>query len=158
MPPTPPHAFNITNLISVAVAPVVLISACAILLSGYTSKYGNISDRLRSLAAEYRRPETAPARRDILKRQIGLFHRRVIAVWLVSTLLSLALLSFVGTVLSVIVAVRQVQLGVVSAGTLVIGLVLVGAAVLADLYEIRLARLTIAGELSDIFSENAAKG
>ena len=154
MPPSTAHAFSITSLISVAVAPVVLISAVAILLSGYTGKYGNISDRLRSLTAEYRRTETPPDRRDILRRQIGLFHRRVTTVWLVSTLLSLALLSFVGTVLSVIVAVRQAQIGIVSAATLVIGLILVGAAVLTDLYEIRLARLTVSGEISDIFSEN----
>ncbi len=154
MPPIT-HTPNATNIISVAVAPVVLISAVAILLSGYTGKYGNISDRLRALAAEYRRADTSPARRATLRPQIRLFHRRVVAVWLVSTLLSLALLTFVGTVLSVIVAVREVRLGVVSAATLVIGLVLVGAAILADLYEIRLARLTIAGELSDIFAEDA---
>jgi hypothetical protein len=154
MPPASAHAFNITNFISVAVAPVVLISAVAILLSGYSSKYANISDRLRSLTAEYRQSDTSPARRDNLKRQIGLFRRRILAVWLTSTLLSLALLSFIGTVLSVIVAERQARIGVVGAATLIIGLVLVGSSVTVDLHEIRLARLTIAGELSDIFPED----
>lgn len=152
MPPGTIPTSSLSSLISVAVAPVVLISAAAILLSAYSGKYGNISDRLRALTGEYRRPDTSPVRRDVLMRQISLFHRRVTAMWLASALLSLAIISFVVTVLSVIFAVRQTQIDLVGAATLIIGLVLIGVAVLVDLYEIRLARLTIAGELSDLFS------
>ena len=63
--PTAVHGFSLTNLISTAVAPVVLISATAILWSGYANKYANLSDRLRDLAAEFRprtrRPRAARA-------------------------------------------------------------------------------------------------
>jgi hypothetical protein len=153
MPLNVVHAVSVTNLISVAVAPVVLISAAAILLSGYSNKYGNIADRLRALATEYRRPETTPLRRDVIRGQLILFHRRIAAVWATSALLTLSLVAFVGTVLSVIFAQGRSKLGIAGADCLVIGVVLVGAAVLTDLYEIHLARLTIAGELSDILQD-----
>lgn len=145
------HSFSLSNLISVAVAPVVLITATAILLSGFTGKYTNIADRLRSLAAEYRRTETSDARRANLKTQMRLFHRRVSAMWAASALLSLALLTFLGTVLSVIFDSRPVRLGWLGAACLILGLAFMAGAVLLELYEIRLARLTVAGELSDIF-------
>jgi len=147
------HSFSLSHLISVAVAPVVLITAAAILLSGYTGKYTNIADRLRDLAAEYRQAETSPGRRANLKTQMRLFHRRVSALWAASALLALALLSFLGTVLSVIFADQQSRLGWIGAACLVVGLILMAGAVLVELYEIRLARLTVAGELADIFAE-----
>lgn len=147
------HSFSLSHLISVAVAPVVLITATAILLSGYTTKYTNIADRLRVLAAEYRRADTGLARRANLKTQMRLFHRRVSALWAASALLSLGLLSFLGTVLSVIFDTRQVRLGWLGAASLILGLVLMAGAVLLELYEIRLARLTVAGELTDIFAD-----
>ena len=145
------HSFSLSNLISVAVAPVVLITATAILLSGYTGKYTNIADRLRDLAAEYRKADTSDARRASLKAQMRLFHRRVSAMWAASALLSLGLLAFLGTVLSVIFDSRQVRLGWLGAVCLILGLIFMGGAVLLELYEIRLARLTVAGELADIF-------
>lgn len=145
------HAFGLSNLISVAVAPVVLITATAILLSGYTGKYTNIADRLRDLTAEYRRADTSAERRANLKTQLRLFHRRVSAMWAASVLLSLGLLSFLGTVLSVIFDSHQIRLGWIGASCLLLGLMLMAGAVLLELYEIRLARLTMAGELSDIF-------
>lgn len=144
------HSFSLSNLISVAVAPVVLITATAILLSGYTGKYTNIADRLREMAAEYRLADTSGERRVNLKAQMRLFHQRVSAMWAASALLSVGLLAFLGTVLSVIFDNRQVRLGWLGAACLIFGLICMAGAVLLELYEIRLARLTIAGELSDI--------
>jgi hypothetical protein len=148
--PLTAHGFSLTGLISAAVAPVVLISATAILWSGFANKYGNMSDRLRNLAAEFRHPDTPPARRQNLLAQIGLFHRRVIAMWVGSGLLSLALLSFLATVLLVVFAERRAALGVAGAVFLMLGLLLLTGAILMELHEVRLARLTMAGELSDI--------
>jgi len=149
----PAQTFNLTNLISAAVAPVVLISAAAILLSGYSSKYGNISDRMRDLTGEYRRTDTTEARRALLKRQLTLFRRRIIAVWGASALLSFSLLLFLGTVLSVILSTHAAELGWVGAGCLVGGLAMMVGAISLELVEIRLARLAVDAELSDIFSE-----
>lgn len=144
-------SFDLSHLISVAVTPVVLISTTAILLSGYTGKYANISDRLRDLAAEYRLANTSAERRASLKTQMRIFHKRVSAVWAASALLSMALISFLATVLSVIFDTRHLRLDWGGAVCLILGLILMAGAVLLELYEIRLARMTVAGELSDIF-------
>ena len=147
------QATSLTSLIGTVVAPVGLISTTAILLSGYTGKYSSMSDQMRRMTAEYRLAGTTPARRQSLKRQLDLYHRRITAMWGASALLSSALLFFVGTVLSVILSVRATHLDVLGLAALLAGLVLVACAISLELYEIGLARLTAAGELADIFAE-----
>ncbi len=153
MPSTPLQAASLTSLIGTVVAPVGLISTTAILLSGYTGKYSSMSDQMRRMTAEYRASGTVQTRRDSLKRQLNLYHRRITAMWGASALLSTALLFFVATVLSVILSARATHLGVLGLMTLMVGLVLVACAVGLELYEIGLARLTAAGELADIFAD-----
>ena len=147
------QAASLTSLIGTVVAPVGLISTTAILLSGYTGKYTSMSDQMRRMTAEYRVSATSHVRRDSLKRQLSLYHRRITAMWGASALLSAALLFFVATVLTVIVSVRATHLGIVGLITLMVGLVLVACAIGLELYEIGLARLTAAGELADIFAD-----
>lgn len=149
----PAHAFNLPALVSLAATPVVLITATAILLSGFSAKYGNISDRLRSLTAEHRHADTPQARHLVLRFQIRIFRQRVSMMWAASACLSSALLLFVGTVLSVIFSARATQLGLAGAAFLVAGLTLIGLAVVLELYELRLARLAVDGELADIFPD-----
>ncbi len=144
---------GVISAISSAVGPAALITTTAILLSGYTSKYSGIADQMRRLTAEYRAETTTENRRAGLKRQIPLFHRRINALWRASTLLSLALLAFITTVVAVLLSVHEARIGPVGVGMLLIGLILVAAAVGLELYEIRLARLTTAGELADIFPD-----
>jgi len=153
MPLPVPQAASLTSLIGTVVAPVGLISTTAILLSGYTGKYSSISDQMRRMTAEYRASGTPNMRRNSLKRQLDLYHRRITAMWGASTLLSAALLSFITTVLTVILSVRATHLGIFGLISLMVGLVLVAGAVGLELYEIGLARLTTAGELADIFSD-----
>ena len=153
MPIPVPQAPSITSIIGSVVAPVGLITMTAILLSGYTGKYSGISDQMRRMAAEFRAPDTAAARRQSLKAQLRLFHRRITAMWAASTLLSLSLLAFVATVLAVLFSVHTSRIGPVGIITLITGLVFVAAAIGLELYEIGLARLTVAGELADVFSE-----
>ena len=146
------------SLIGNAVGPAALITTTAILLSGYTSKYSGIADQMRRLTAEYRQPDTPPERRASLRRQLALFHRRITAMWGASTLLSLALICFVGTVLTVLLSAREMRIAPAGVGALLIGLVLVAGAVGLELYEIGLARLTTAGELADILPGGDAGG
>jgi len=153
MPPSAQIVPSLTSIIGSVVAPVGLISTTAILVSGYTGKYSSISDQMRRMTAEYRTEGTLPSRRESLKRQLRLYHRRLMAMWAASALLSLSLLSFVGTVLAVTLSVRSQRLGAVGLTFLLIGLALMAAAVALELYEIGLARLTSAGELADIFAE-----
>ncbi len=144
---------SITSIVGNVVAPVGLITMTAILLSGYTGKYSGISDQMRRMTGEFRSSETPTARRQSLRRQLGLFHRRITAMWAASTLLSLALLAFIATVLAVLFSVRTMRLGPIGITTLIVGLVFVAVAVGLELYEISLARLTVAGELADVFEE-----
>ncbi len=153
MPSTVVQAASLTSLIGTVVAPVGLISTTAILLSGYTGKYSSMADQMRRMTAEYRVSGTADSRRESLKRQLNLYHRRITAMWGASALLSSALLFFVATVLTVILSVRATHLDVLGLVTLLVGLVLVACAIGLELYEIGLARLTAAGELADIFTE-----
>ncbi len=153
MPQTLTQVISLTSIIGSVVAPVGLITTTAILLSGYTSKYSSISDQMRRMTDEYRQTATSPIRRENLKEQLRMYHRRITAMWAASTLLSLALLAFVFTVLVVLFAVRAAHLGPVGVGTLLLGLIFVAAGIGLELYEIGLARLTVAGELSDIFAE-----
>lgn len=153
MPSPVTQATSLTSLIGTVIAPVGLISTTAILLSGYTGKYSSMSDQMRHLAAEYRAAGTAGSRRESLKRQLSLYHRRITAMWGASALLSVALLFFVATVLTVILSVRATRLDVLGLAALLVGLALVACAVGLELYEIGLARLTAAGELADIFAE-----
>ncbi len=153
MPQTITQAHSVLSVIGNAVGPAALITMTAILLSGYTSKYSGISDQMRRLSAEYRAAETTAERRESLKQQLRLFYRRIRAMWGASTLLSLALLCFVVTVLAVLLSAHETRLGPVGVGSLLTGLILVAGAVGLELYEIGLARLTIAGELSDIFTD-----
>ncbi len=144
---------GVISSIGSAVGPAALITTTAILLSGYTSKYSGIADQMRRLTAEYRAEGTTAERRASLRRQIPLFHQRINALWGASTLLSLALLAFIVTVVAVLLSAREARIGPVGVGMLLIGLILVAAAVGLELYEIRLARLTTAGELADTFAD-----
>ncbi len=153
MPSTVLQSASLASLIGTVIAPVGLISTTAILLSGYTGKYSSMSDQMRRMTTEYRAAATADSRRVSLKRQLNLYHRRITAAWGASALLSVALLFFVATVLTVILSVRATRLDVLGLTALMIGLVLVACAIGLELYEIGLARLTTAGELADIFAE-----
>ena len=143
---------SLTALISAAVAPVALITASAILLSGFSGKYSTISAQMRALTAEFRLAETGGARRTSIRKQLQLFHQRISAMWAASMFLSFALLSFLVTVLALVFAQRATHITEVGAASIVIGLAFILAAVLLELYETGLARLTMAGELSDVFA------
>ena len=153
MPQALAQAPGVISTIGNAVGPAALITTTAILLSGYTSKYSGIADQMRRLTAEYRAAGTTETRRAGLRRQIPLFHQRINALWGASTLLSLALLAFITTVVAVLLSAHEARIGPVGIGMLLIGLILVAAAVGLELYEIRLARLTTAGELADIYPD-----
>ncbi len=151
MPQMLAQAPTVISAIGSAVGPAALITTTAILLSGYTSKYSSLADQMRKLTSEYRDEATKAERRASLRRQISLFHQRSNALWGASTLLSLALLAFIVTVAAVLLSSRTARIGPIGVGTLLVGLALVAGAVGLELYEIRLARLTTAGELADIF-------
>src|SRR5580698_7734687 len=63
--------------IAAAVTPVVMISANAILIGTISAKHQAMSDRLRSLTAEWRAPGTSVARRAAIGAQVRVFAGRI---------------------------------------------------------------------------------
>ncbi|HEX5324214.1 MAG TPA: DUF2721 domain-containing protein [Capsulimonadaceae bacterium] len=149
---------GLLSLISAAVAPVVLITAGAILLSGFSAKYASISEQMRHLAAEYRGGGTSEGRRNAVRLQLVIFGKRGRAIWAASTFQCLAILSFLMMVLAVIFSQHAARLGALGVGTLVVGLVFMVISVLCELEELRLARTTAACELSDTIGDDAVPG
>ena len=138
-------------LVSVALAPVALITPTAILLGNFTTKYTGITGQMRDLTAEYRTLTPGHPRRANLRIQLHIFHRRAAAMWASSIILLLAVLCFVTTVLAAVFVEQAQQLGLAGIVAMIIGLTLIVVAGGVELYEIRLARLSLAGELVDIF-------
>jgi len=58
------------RIITTAVAPVVMVSATAVLISGVNTRYVAISDRVRNLAHEYRGEEITAARKLNIQAQV----------------------------------------------------------------------------------------
>ena len=88
-----------TAAIAAAVTPVVMISANAILISAISSKHEAMSDRVRSLTAEWRSPATGAARRDSIRAQVRLFSRRIAWISRAHFLLYVATACFIAMVM-----------------------------------------------------------
>ena len=120
---------------------------------------GDPAGQLHGQVHGHRRPDARPgrrstasagtpdARRKSIRQQLRLFHRRIAALWAASGALLMALLSFLVTVLSLVFVQHTSHISVVGAASIVVGLVFILIAVMLELYEIGLARLTTAGEL-----------
>ena len=68
------------QVITSAVAPVVMVSAAGLLFTGVQAKNLHLADRLRALMSEYRTLTSGSAhqqRRDQIAAQLGLFRRRI---------------------------------------------------------------------------------
>jgi hypothetical protein len=146
---------DVSRVISAALAPVVLVSSVAILLSGFSSRYGSVSSQMRDLAREWR-AAASPDRRDALRRQLALFRPRLRALWLANLLLALALLAFVGTVVAVALGARRERLGLSAAALLGTGLLLVAGAAVLICVELQAARRTADIELEDVLGPEPA--
>src|SRR5579862_6452474 len=125
------------QLISAAVTPVVMISACAALILGINNKHSSIADRIRTSLAESRLPGTQAARRKQLGEQIPLFYRRYLFTWASLVALYVAVMVFTLTTLLLVFTQRRVL--TFDSGTLtlfVAGVVLMLAAACFELAEI----------------------
>ena len=138
------------QVLTAAVTPVVLVSATAILISGINSRYISISDRLRSLAHEYRDPSCPPERRVIITREIITFrHRMHLMSWAVRSLYAAVGAFIVDTLLISATLWRQMLAGA-TLPLFMAGILLVLFALVCQLLELRSSDRTIAIELSDI--------
>jgi hypothetical protein len=138
------------EILTAAVTPVVLVSATAILISGINSRYISISDRLRSLAHEYREPSSEAARRVIIVREILMFeHRMRLMSWAVRALYS-AVAAFTVDALIISATLWRQMLAAATVPLFLAGILLILFALSCQLFELRSSDRTIALEVSDI--------
>jgi Protein of unknown function (DUF2721) len=138
------------QVLTAAVTPVVLVSATAILISGINSRYISISDRLRSLAHEYRDPACPPDRRAAITREIAAFrHRMHLMSWAVRALYT-AVGAFIVDALLISATLWREMLVEATLPLFITGILLVLFALVCQLLELRSSDRTMAIELSDI--------
>jgi hypothetical protein len=139
--------------IAAAVTPVVMISANAILIGAISSKHQAMSDRLRSLIAEWRSPDTSVARRDAIRAQTRLFTLRIAWISRAHILLYAATACFIAMVLVIAltpVIPRWQGLELFSLPLLLGGVFLMLTAIFLELLDLRKARATIEIEIREV--------
>ena len=139
------------QLISAAVTPVVMISACAALILGINNKHTALSDRIRSFTAECRHPDTASERRQQLLEEIHLFYIRFRLTWYAMALLYSAVGAFTLMILVIVLAQRHSFTN--DAGTLslfLLGILLMVAASALEVFEVSFSNRSLCVELRDV--------
>jgi hypothetical protein len=146
-------AMGTMSAIAAAVTPVVMISANAILIGTISSKHQAAADRLRTLTAEWRSPETSEARRDAVRVQVELFALRIAWISRAHFLLYAATACFIAMVL--VIALTPVitnwpTLELLSLPLLLGGVSLMLMAIFLELLDLRKARATIEIESGEV--------
>lgn len=154
----PPASFDykLTDLLSSAGATIGIIIGGTIFLQFLSTKFTELTGSLRSLTADYRNRTDDEPRHAPLRRQIRLYGRRLVLLYWGATLGAVALLSLLGSVFSgalsmIFPSSRTIQL--LGTGTLIVGLLLVAAAVTLELVETVIARREITDEIADLDDE-----
>ena len=139
------------QIISAAVTPVVMLSACSTLILGINNKHAGLSDRIRAAAAEFRGPGVSDARRAQLARQIDTFQRRFNLAWMAVCLLYGAVIFFILTTLAIVLQQnRPHPLAAAPVTLFVLGVASMLGASCLELAELSLAARTLRTELDDI--------
>jgi uncharacterized protein DUF2721 len=140
------------EVITSAVAPIVMVSAAGLLFMGVQAKNLHLSDRIRTLMAEYRTLTARPAddaRRQQILEQVVLFDRRIHLSQRALELLYIAIVCFVVTSLLLAAApwVGGLVMPAMTAGVFVAGVVFLLLALLMEYREMHVGLKTIAIEL-----------
>lgn len=140
-------------LISAAVTPVVMVSACATLIIGIGAKHSGLADQARRTAALLRAADDDPARRFTLYRQLRTFLWRATFAWLAHCLLYLSAAIFAAAVLAALFTLRKTALGRPTLTLLTMGTLTLIPALLLELMELLLAQRTLLWDTEDVASE-----
>jgi hypothetical protein len=141
------------RIVTTAVTPVVMVSATAILLSGVNARYLAVSDRIRSLAHEYRCAEVTVERRLNIQQQMLVFHRRMDLVSWASRILYIAICCFISVALLICLATWRQMLTAVTLPIFGLGISFVGTAIVLQLLEVQASRKTIALEAEEVMRD-----
>ena len=141
------------QVLAAAVTPVVLVSATAILISGVNSRYISISDKMRSLAQEFRARDCAPPRRQLISTQMAIFRQRIsLVAWAVRVLYA-AVASFTAMAMVISATLWRKILEFTTLPMFAVGILLILAAIVCQLLELRLSNRTIAIEIGDVTAD-----
>lgn len=148
--------YKLTDLLSSAGATIGVIIAGTIFLQFISTKYTELSARLRELTGEYRGVDIKHNRHDPLRSQIRVFRRRLILLNRASCLAAIALLCFLAAVLAgglslIYPPIRAIK--AVGSFGLFLGLLLIAAAVTLELVESWMSRKEIGHEVADLDEE-----
>jgi len=136
--------------IAAAVTPVVMISANAILIGAISSKHQSMSDRLRSLTAEWRNPDTSAGRRAAIAPQVRLFDERLRWVTWSHIVLYAATACFILMVIDIAISSSVESWKDISIAMLMAGVTLMFTGIVLELFDLAKARRTVSIELRDI--------
>lgn len=141
------------QIISAAVTPVVMLSACSALILGINAKHTGLSDRIRQAAGEFREPAASAARRAQLAHEIAVFQRRFTLAWRAAWLLYGAVILFILTTLVIVLQQNGPRpLAAAPVTLFVLGVALMLGASCLELAELSLAARTMSAELDDILT------
>lgn len=136
--------------IAAAVTPVVMISTNAILIGTISAKHQAMSDRLRSLTAEWRNSGTSATRRDAIFTQVKLFTDRIAWISRAHYLLYVATVCFIAMVMVIALTPVIQTWAEFSVPLLLGGVSLMLIAIVLELLDLRRARATIEMETRDV--------
>jgi TRAP-type C4-dicarboxylate transport system permease small subunit len=145
------------QIVATAVAPVVMVSATAILISGVNARYISISDRVRNLAHEYRGDATTAARKLNIQAQLVAFQRRMRLVSWAARLLYAAVLCYILLIMLICLGSVRMAVTKVALPVFVVGVTLVGIAIVLQFLEIQASHTTLNLEASEI-AKDSEKG
>ncbi len=139
------------DILTTAVAPIVIVSAAGLLFNGVQAKNLHLSDRIRGLMIEVRNSAMTPDRRQVMA-QLAYFDRRMRLSQHALELIYIAIICFVLTslLLATVLWAASPVLPVVIAAIFVVGVgVLIGALVL-EFVEMWLSLQTIKIEMTGL--------
>ena len=146
------------QVITSAVAPIVMVSAAGLLFMGVQTKNLHLSDRIRALMAEYRTLASGPAgetRRQQILQQVALFNQRIHLSQRALELLYIAIVCFVLT--SLLLAASPWVGGLVvpasTAGVFVAGVLFLLVSLLMEYREMHVGLKTVAIEIEEAVKE-----
>ena len=138
------------QIVTTAVAPVVMVSATAILISGVNARYISISERVRNLAREYRSDGITAGRKLNIQAQLVAFQYRMRLVSWAARLLYAAVLCYILLIMLICLGTLRTTLTGVTLPIFVVGVALVAIAIILQFLEIQASHTTLNLEASEI--------
>jgi hypothetical protein len=137
------------RVLAAAVTPVVLVSSVAILIGTVNARYSAISDRMRSLAQEYR-DRANPSRREVIAREMATFRFRVRLVSWAERTLYASVGCFTSVALIITATFWRTVLEAASLPIFTAGIMLVMVAIVLQLLELQQSNRTLLLDTMDV--------